>query len=103
MGPYMSSAMTTIHAQQTSVTRISGTTSGLRTSPVEWREMPVILSAPIIPVQSECVHVALRCAREREARRRRMAGVVEKHRLGGIRIESHLGFGRHVDEVTRFH
>src|SRR5678816_3236540 len=101
MEPYMSRAMTMIHPQQRSVKRISGMTS-LRTSPAERREVAVILSALIIPVQSKCVHVALRCVREREARRHRTAGVVAKH-PGGVRIELLLALGPHLDEIAGFH
>ena len=86
IGPYMSRAKTTIHAQQASGKRIKRTmngprwfwsansravggcssTSGLRTPPVERCEMAVVLPGRIVPGQTEGVDVALRGVRERE-------------------------------------
>src|SRR5439155_24265690 len=115
IGPYMSRAMTTTHAQQTSGNTIRRTmsdarswpsrssrrvggrspTGGVCTPPVKRRVMPGVLPARLVPRQSERVDVALRRVRDRETARDRMACFVEVHRLGGVRIDPLLTFRGH--------
>src|SRR5438105_10036061 len=123
IGPYMSRAMTTIHDQQTSGIRIRRTRNvarwcpsscsrrvggcswmiGSGTSPGERREVSVVLPAVIVPSESERVQVALRRVRQRQASGDRMARVVEKHRLGRVRIDAALPFRGHFEETARLH
>src|SRR5262250_1397673 len=107
IGPYMSRHRTTSHAQQATGNRINRTMIGprwcrsassravggcsstgeLRTPPVEWCEMGVVLPARIVPGESERVDVALRGVRDSEPVRDRVAGVLEEHRLGRTRVD----------------
>src|SRR5665647_2556162 len=75
----------------------------LRTAPVEWSVLSVVLSALVVPAHAECVDVALHRVGERDTIRRRMADVRQLQRLGIARIDSHCRRGRHIYEMRRGH
>jgi hypothetical protein len=45
-------------------------------APVEWREVSIVVAAGVVPIEAECVEMARCGMREREARVRRVHGVV---------------------------
>src|SRR5512134_79932 len=69
----------------TCVSRGAVIRGALRRRPIERSEMRVVAALRIVPVDAESVHPAPRAARERKARVRRMAGIVDVDRLAGSR------------------
>src|SRR5437899_3910140 len=55
------------------------------TAPLERRIMAVVVSAGIVPVDTERVHVATRALRQSQLCTYRMSYVLEIHRLGAVR------------------
>jgi hypothetical protein len=63
----------------------SGSSDRLRLSaPLEGREVAVVSSAIVVPVEAECMDMAPRCLGESQLATHRVTGVVEIHRLGLI-------------------
>src|SRR5690242_14841137 len=96
--------MTNAHDHTTARSRGAAVTgeavASSATLPRKWRVLPVVAAARVVPIHAERMHVAALRMREREAVGCRMPGVVELHRLGGVGVDTHRAFSRHVEEAT---
>src|SRR3989442_7629866 len=79
----------------------AATADGLCTSPGKRRVLSVVLTARVIPRQTERVYVTFHRMSEREPIRSRMARVVEIERLGLVGADAHRPLSGHVEHARR--
>src|SRR5205807_2102075 len=79
----------------------AATADGLCTSPGKRRVLSVVLTARVIPGQTERAYVAFDGMSEREPIRSRMARVIEIERLGRVGVDPHRTLSGHVEEGPR--
>src|SRR6266511_772442 len=77
--------------------------TGLRTAPVEWRVLTVVLPARIVPAQAKRADVALQCVSKSNVIRCRMSRIGQVKWLRVRGVDSHRRLGSHVNFTRSVH